>query len=225
MDADLQDQPEEIIKLYNKAREGYDVVFARRKARKDGFFKKWLSRIFYRFFDLFVDGTTDSTVANFGIYSRKVIDNFKKLRERSRLFPLFIRWLGFETAYVDVEHGARPVGKSAYTFSKKLNLARDTVISMSNKPLKLAIKFGFLISFLAFLYGMVLIAKYLAWGIPVQGWTSMMVSLYFVGGLLLLMAGVLGMYIGKIFDEVKNRPLYIVAEMAGGREERTGPDQ
>jgi dolichol-phosphate mannosyltransferase len=137
------------------------------------------------------------------------------MRERSRLFPLFIRWLGFKTAYVDVDHGERNSGKSAYTFSKKINMAMDAVISMSNKPLKLSIKIGFLLSFFSLLYGLFLIIKYLVWGIPVLGWTSMMVSIYFLSGLLLSMAGILGLYIGKVFDEVKNRPLYAIDETIG----------
>jgi dolichol-phosphate mannosyltransferase len=219
MDGDLQDKPEEIPKLYQKAAEGHDVVFARRKKRKDHFLTTMSSKLFYKTFDLFVEGKTDSTAANFGIYSRNVIDNFKKMRERSRLFPLFIRWLGFEAAYVDVEHGERNSGKSAYTFSRKINLALDTIISMSNKPLKISIKLGFFISFISFLFGLWLIFKYLVWGIPVMGWTSLMVSLYFLGGLLLSMVGIVGMYIGKVFDEVKNRPLYVIAEITGSEDE------
>jgi glycosyltransferase involved in cell wall biosynthesis len=215
MDGDLQDKPEEIIKLYNKTGEGYDVVFARRHQRKDSFPKKLASRLFYKVLNLLTEDRSDPTVANFGIYSRKVIDYFKQMRERSRLFPLFIRWLGFKTAYVDVDHGERNSGKSAYTFSKKINMAMDAVISMSNKPLKLSIKIGFLLSFFSLLYGLFLIIKYLVWGIPVLGWTSMMVSIYFLSGLLLSMAGILGLYIGKVFDEVKNRPLYAIDETIG----------
>jgi glycosyltransferase involved in cell wall biosynthesis len=215
MDGDLQDRPEEIINLYRKASEGYDVVFARRQVRKDTFFRNICSRMFYKFFDLLAGSKTDATVANFGIYSRKVIDSFNKIQEHSRLFPLFIRWLGFNTAYIDVEHAERSTGKSAYTFRKKLDLALDTIVSMSNKPLKISIKLGLLISFLSFLYGIFTIMKYLLWGVPVMGWTSLMVSLYFIGGLLLSILGVLGIYIGKIFDEVKNRPLYIIAEKVG----------
>ncbi|NIM10827.1 MAG: glycosyltransferase [Candidatus Aminicenantes bacterium] len=215
MDGDLQDRPEEITKLYQKAREGYDVVFARRQVRKDKFFKKITSKLFYKILDRLVDGRTDPTVANFGIYSRKVVDYFKKMRERSRLFPLFIRWLGFKTAYVVVKHGERTSGKSAYNFSKKIKLALDTIISMSNKPLSLSIKLGFIIALISFLYGLILVIRYLGWGIPVLGWTSMMVSIYFLGGLLLSMAGILGLYIGKIFDEVKNRPLYVIDDIVG----------
>ncbi len=219
MDGDLQDRPEEIINLYHKALEGYEVVFARRLVRKDTLYRKLCSRMFYKFFDLLAGTKTDAAVANFGIYSRKVIDSFNKMREHSRLFPLFVHWLGFNTAYIDVEHSERSTGKSAYTFGKKLDLALDTIISMSNKPLKISVKLGLLLSFLSFLYGVFIIMKYLLWGVPVMGWTSLMVSLYFIGGLLLSTLGVLGIYIGKIFDEVKNRPLYIIAEKVGDENE------
>jgi dolichol-phosphate mannosyltransferase len=121
--------------------------------------------------------------------------------------------LGFEAAYVDVEHGARVSGRSAYSISKRVNLALYTIISMSNKPLKLAVKFGFLLSFFSLMGGIYLAVRHLIWSIPVQGWTSLMVTLCFLGGLLFLMGGVLGLYIGKIFDEVKNRPLYIIDEV------------
>lgn len=221
MDGDLQDRPEEITDLYNKALEGYDVVFARRHMRKDTFSRKICSRMFYTLFD-FLAGTgnkTDAAIANFGIYSRKVIDSFNKMQEHSRLFPLFIRWLGFNTAYIDVEHGERSAGKSAYTFRKKLDLALDTIISMSNKPLKISVKLGLLLSLLSFLYGVFIIVKYLLWGVPVMGWASLIVSLYFIGGTVLSTLGVLGIYIGKIFDEVKNRPLYIIAEKVGEENE------
>lgn len=219
MDGDLQDRPEEIIHLYHKALEGHEIVFARRKIRKDTLYKTLSSKIFYKFFDFLAGTKTDASVANFGIYSRKVIDNFNEMTEHSRLFPLFIHWLGFNTAYIDVEHAERRTGKSAYTFGKKLDLAVDTIISMSNKPLKISIKVGLLLSFLSFLYGVFLIIKYLVGGAPVIGWTSLTVSLYFIGGLLLSILGLLGIYIGKIFDEVKNRPLYIISEIIGGENE------
>jgi glycosyltransferase involved in cell wall biosynthesis len=219
MDGDLQDRPEKIFNLYNKALEGYEVVFARRQVRKDTLCKRFCSRMFYKLFDLMAGTKTDAAAANFGIYSRKVIDSFNIMREHSRLFPLFIHWLGFKTAYIDVEHAERSAGKSAYTFGKKLGLALDTIISMSNKPLKISVTLGLLISFLSFLYGGFIIIKYLLWGVPVMGWTSLMVSLYFIGGLLLSILGILGIYMGKIFDEVKNRPLYIIDEIIGGENE------
>jgi dolichol-phosphate mannosyltransferase len=215
MDGDLQDRPEEIINLYRKASEGYDVVFARRVRRKDAFLKRLCSALFYKLFDLLAGTRSDPTVASFGIYSRQVIDYFNKMQEHSRVFAMFVRWLGFKTAFVDVEHAQRTVGKSAYSFSKKLDLAIDAIVSMSNNPLKLSIKLGFFLSILALLYGVVIVIKYFILGIPVMGWTSLIVSIYFLGGLLLSTLGILGLYIGKIYDEVKNRPLYVIKDKVG----------
>lgn len=213
MDGDLQDRPEEITRLYQKAvGESCDIVFARRKKRKDNLLKRLSSKLFYLVLNKLSDSHIDSQVANFGIYSQKVIENFRKMREQNRLFLLFIDWLGFESHYIDVEHEMRSSGKTAYSFYKRLSLAVNAIISMSNKPLKMAVTFGFFISSAAFLYGIFIVLRYFISGIPVVGWTSLMVSLWFVGGLIFSLLGFLGLYIGRVFDEVKFRPLYIIKE-------------
>ena len=215
MDCDLQDQPEEVEKLYNKANEGFDIVLARRAERKDSVFRKLLSKVFIKVYIYFTEVDIDNSVANFGMYSRRVISSCKKLREQNRNFPLAIKWLGFSIVYVNVEHSKRFAGKSSYSFYKMLNLAIDAIISQSNKPLRLSIKLGFIMSLSSFIYGSFLIIRYFVNDIDVQGWTSMMVSLFFIAGLLLANMGLLGLYIGKIFDETKNRPLYIIKEILG----------
>ena len=212
MDCDLQDQPEEIVKLYNKAIEGYDIVFGRRAERKDTFFKKLSSKLFYKVYDYFTESKIDNTIANFSIISEKVLNTLKKMREQNRTYPLFVNWVGFKRTEINIEHSSRDEGKSSYTLSKLINLAIDSIVSQSNKPLKLSIKFGFVVSFLSLIYGVLLIVRYLISGVPVEGWTSVMVSIYFIGGLLFANMGILGLYIGKIFDETKNRPIYIVQE-------------
>lgn len=212
MDCDLQDQPEEIIKLYNKAQEGYDVVFGRRHERKDSTFKQLGSTVFYKILDYFTESKVDSSIANFSIVSSKVIDELKKLKEQNRLYPLFINWLGFKRADINIEHASREEGKSSYTFSKLINLALDGIVSQSNKPLKMAIKFGFLMSFFSLMYATWLVVRFFIFSVPVEGWTSVMVSIYFIGGLLFANMGLLGLYIGKTFDETKNRPLYVIQE-------------
>jgi len=215
MDCDLQDQPEEIPKLYAATKKGYDIVWGRRIDRQDNFLKKLRSRLFYRVLDYFTDQKSDPLVANFGIFSTKVIENYRAMREQNRTFPLFVRWLGFSSLKVDVNHSLRFSGASSYTFSKAFSLAMDSIVSQSNKPLKLAIKLGFTISVFSILYGLYLIARYFIFTIPVQGWTSVMVSLYFLSGLLLANMGIIGIYIGKVFDEAKQRPLYVVKETVG----------
>lgn len=212
MDCDLQDQPEEIIKLYNKALEGYDIVFGRRAERKDSFLKKLSSTLFYKVYDYFTESKIDNSIANFSIISKKVLNNLNKLKEQNRSYPLFVNWVGFKRTEINIEHSQREEGKSSYTFTKLMNLAIDSIVSQSNKPLKLSIKFGFIVAFLSLFYGIVLILRYFIFSIPVEGWTSVMVSIYFIGGLLFANMGILGLYIGKIFDETKNRPIYLIQE-------------
>jgi len=212
MDCDLQDQPEEIIKLYNKAQEGYDIVFGRRAIRNDSFFKKLGSKIFYKIYDYFTESNIDNTIANFSIISNKVVLELRKIREQNRSYPLFVNWIGFKRIDIDINHAKREIGKSSYSLKKLLNLAIDSIVSQSNKPLILSIKFGFMISFFSIFYGLWLIVRYFTQSIPIEGWTSVMVSIFFIGGLLFANMGFIGLYIGKIFDETKNRPLYLIQE-------------
>ena len=137
MDCDLQDVPEEIEKLYHKAIEGYDVVLARRTARKDSFFKRFFSRSFYRVLSYLSGVKYDPRVANFGIYKRQVIDTINALPEKNRYFPSMIKWVGFKQTGVEVKHSERAEGTSSYNFKKLLNLSLDIVLAYSDKPLRL----------------------------------------------------------------------------------------
>ncbi len=212
MDCDLQDRPEEIPNLYAKALEGYEVVFGKRVIRQDSWLKRTSSRLFYKVYDYLADRTSDHTIANFSISSAKVIESFRTMREQNRLFPLFIQWMGFPTASIPIQHHERKDGKSAYHFGKLISLATDVLISQSNKPLRLSIQFGFLISLISFIYGLYLFIRYFFLAEPVHGWTSVMVSIYFIGGLIFFNFGVLGLYLGKVFNETKARPLYLIQE-------------
>lgn len=219
MDCDLQDQPEEIIKLYNRAQEGFDIVWARRVERKDTFCKRLNSKLFHIIYDYLTEKKSDSAIANFSIVSNRVILAWKKLREQNRNYPLFIEWLGFDSTAIDVEHACRSEGKSSYTMKKLIAFAIDSIVSQSNKPLKLSIQFGFLVSLSSFVFALYLILRYFLSGIPVAGWTSVMVSIYFIGGLLFANMGFLGLYIGKIFDESKGRPIYIIEDLTFKKED------
>lgn len=212
MDCDLQDQPEEIPRLYVKTREGFDVVFARRAVRQDNWFKRTSSRIFSAVLNYFTDQRSDPAVGNFGVYNRKVIENFCRMKESVRVFVPFIRWLGFPAAYVEVEHASRFSGQSSYTFYKLMHLAVDAIIAHSNRPLRISIKFGFLLALISFVVGFIFLVRYFLYSIPVAGWTSVIVSIYFLAGLFFINIGLIGLYIGRIYDEVKGRPLYVVAE-------------
>ncbi len=210
MDCDLQDRPEEIPRLYAKAQEGYDVVLAKRKNRQHSFLKKLTSHLFYKVFNYLADLNYDSEVGNFRIISRRVLSNFCLLREQLRFFGGLVDWMGFPTASIEVKHDPRLEGKSTYTFKKLWKLATDTIIAYSDKPLRLSIKIGFIISLCAFFYGSYIIIRAILFGSPVMGWSSLIVSLYFLGGIIISILGIIGIYLGKTFDEVKKRPLYIV---------------
>ncbi len=212
MDCDLQDRPEEIIRLYNKAQEGFDVVFSRRAVRKDTFLKKLSSIVFYWIYGYFTGGALDGTICNFSISKRLVMDNYQRMGDQNRAFILFIRWMGFRTAVIDIDHAERPCGKSSYTLRKQLRLASEVITTQSNKPLILSIKVGFTVSLVAFLYALFVVVRYFVHGISVSGWTSLIVSVWFVGGIILAQLGILGLYIGYVFDQTKARPLYIVRE-------------
>lgn len=209
LDCDLQDQPEEIKKLYFKIQEGYDIVLGRRMNRDDKMIKKILSKFFFKVYNYFTEANIDRTIGNFCIYSRDVIESFKKLREKEKALILFINWLGYNVTTVDLEHSRRMKGKSSYTLNKMINLAINNIVSQSNKPLRLSIKFGFTISFLSLIYGIILIIRHYTQNV-LLGWTSVMVSIFFIGGLLFANMGLIGLYIGKIFDETKDRPTYII---------------
>lgn len=226
MDCDLQDRPEEIPRLYAKAQEGYDVVLARRgKRSSDAPLKRLASRLFYRLFSWLADTEYDGDAGNFRIVSRKVVANCRRMREQLRFFGGLVNWMGFPTASIDVQHAARHEGRSTYTFGKLWRLAGDTIIAYSDKPLRLSIRFGFLMSFLAFAGGIYITIEALLYGSPVVGWPSLFVSLYFLGGIIIMILGIMGIYLGKTFDEAKKRPLYIVSKttFAGQPEEWRQP--
>lgn len=210
MDCDLQDQPEELVKLYQKAQEGYDIVVGRRALRQDSFFKKVSSKLFYMVFAYFTGSKIDNRIGNFGIYSRKVIRSLSALKEQNRSFGLFALWVGFRRIEVNIEHASRPQGKSSYTLKRMVGLAVDSIVAHSNKLLRISIKLGFILSATSLLYTLWLVVTYFVWATPVEGWTSLMVSVYFTAGLIIGSIGVVGLYVGKIFDEVKGRPLYII---------------
>ena len=212
MDCDLQDQPEEIPNLYAKAMEGYDIVYARRIHNQFGWWKRMSSRMFHYVFDWLSGMKTDKTVANFGIYSRQVIEEFNKMPEVARSMTSLMYYLGFCVGTVDVEHGKRAEGKSSYSLSKLLKLSFDVIIANSNKPLHIAVGAGFGLSAISILIAIYnVIARWIGI-ILVEGYTTTIFSIWFVGGLLLMMMGVLGLYIGKIFDQVKGRQLFIVKD-------------
>jgi dolichol-phosphate mannosyltransferase len=218
MDCDLQDQPSEIPKLLKKAREGYDVVLARRVLRQDGFFKKLSSIIFYHVLSWLTGMKHDPTIANFGIYSRKVIDAINSMPESIRYFPTMVRWVGFQTTSVSVEHAKRKKGETSYNFKRLLNLALDICLAYSDKPLRLVVGTGFIISFLGFIFAAITIMQALRGEILVLGYASLIVSTWLLSGLVIFIIGVVGLYVGKCFEGIKRRPSFIISEKIGKKD-------
>ena len=218
MDCDLQDRPETIPELYQKAQEGYDVVFARREGRKDSAITKFLSKCFYKVYDYFTDGTFDSSICNFSISKRKVIDYYCRMREQNRAYTMFIRWLGFKQTAIDMPADERFEGKSSYNLKRKLKMAFEIITSQSNKPLLFSVKLGFVSAFLALIYIIYLVFREIILGDVLVGWTSIVASIYLMGGIILCAIGVVGIYVGNIFNEAKNRPLYVIDECLNAKE-------
>ena len=212
MDCDLQDRPEEIPNLYNKAQEGFDTVFAQRVERKDKFTKRLSSTLFNATFAFLTDQEQDKTVGNFGIYSRKVINAVLSMGDSVRWFPIMVKWVGFNIGYLPVEHSERAEGKSSYSLRRLLSVASDNMVAFSNKPLRLMLQFGFIVVVLSIIIALFYLIRYLSGGIEVDGFTTMVISMWLLGGLMIMLIGMTGIYIGKIFDKTKERPLYIIRE-------------
>lgn len=210
MDCDLQDQPEEISRLYDKAKEGYDIVLARRGDRQDSALKRLTSWLFYKLFSYLTDVKYDGETGNFRIMSRAVVVNLQRMREQLRFFGALVHWLGFPSATIVVEHAKRVNGKSSYTLSKRWKLGIEAIIAYSDKPLRVAVRLGFSMAVLSFFYGAYILIYSVLNQSPIPGWSSLIVSLYFIGGIIIAILGILGVYVGKTFDESKKRPLYII---------------
>ena len=212
MDCDLQDAPEAIEALYARAREGYDLVFAQRINRRDTLFKRAFSRAFYGLLSYLTGARYDASTANFGVFSARAIAAVNALPERDRFFPLMVRWPGLPTAFVPVAHGERTVGTSSYNLRKLVRLAIEIILSYSDKPLRLVAKAGLLFSAAAFLLAIFSIYRYAHHEVAVAGYTSIIASVWLLGGITIFCIGVVGLYVGRNFNELKGRPYYMVSE-------------
>lgn len=212
MDCDMQDQPKEIERLYRKAQEGYDVVLARREVRIDSFFKKLSSKVFYKVFNYLAGIEINNEIANFGIYNRKVIKSILNINDSIKFFPLFVNWVGYRTTTLSVEHSSREDGKSSYSMSRLVSLAFNVIVSFSDKPLKIFVGFGACISFLAVLVAAYFMVNYFQGKITEPGFSSLILSIWFLSGVIISCIGIVGIYLGKTFNQTKNRPVFIIDE-------------
>jgi dolichol-phosphate mannosyltransferase len=212
MDCDLQDRPEEIAALYAKAQEGYDIVFAEREVRQDGWFKRNSSRAFIALLNWLSGADYDYRTANFGIYSRAVIDAVRSMGDRARFFPVMVRWAGFRRTSIPVQHDARGNGGSSYTLKKLVKLALDIMLSYSDKPLRLVATAGIVISLIALAMTAFSLYRYIHGDVTVAGYTSVIASMWLLAGVMLFCMGIIGLYVGRVFESVKSRPHFIVRE-------------
>lgn len=212
MDCDLQDQPEEIPALLERALRGYDAVFARRIVRQDGPLKRLSSWGFHRVLSYMTDVPHDHTTANFGAFSRKAIDTVNGMPESDRCFPLMVRWTGLPMTSVDVTHAQRAGGESSYNIRRMIRLAINIILSYSDKPLRLVVKIGLLFAALSFVIVAWSIYRYVVGDIAVAGFTSIVASIWLLGGVMVSCVGIVGLYVGRIFGDVKRRPYYVIGE-------------
>ena len=211
IDSDLQDPPEVIPELVKKWRDGNDVVNARRIKRKgEGFLKKITSHIYYRLLFFISDIKIPMDTGDFRLLNRNALDAISQLREKHRYMKGLFAWVGFKQQEIQYEREARYKGKTKWSFFGLFNLAFDGLTSFSILPLRLASTVGFLSALFGFFYGVMIIIKKIFFHEPVVGFTSLVVLVTFFGGIQLLSIGIIGEYIGRIFNETKNRPLYIV---------------
>lgn len=225
MDCDLQDVPEDIPALVDAmAQKQVNAVLGRRVDRKDPFFKRLSSILFGKVYGYLTDAKLDSAIANFGVYDRRVIDAVLSMGDAHKNFSLFVRWVGFKTAAVPVTHAARTSGKSSYTFRKLTRFAFDSILSFSDKPLRLMVGTGFFIATVSFLIGLFFLILGLFGQYGVLGYASLIVSIWFFAGIQLFFLGVVGVYISKTFNQTKDRPIFIIDQILNDSKAQGAPE-
>jgi glycosyltransferase involved in cell wall biosynthesis len=217
MDGDLQDPPELIEDFLRKWREGYDVVYAVRRTRKgESRFKLFTARAFYRIIKRLTKIAIPLDTGDFRLMSRRAVEAVRRLPERHRFLRGMVSWVGFNQAAIEYDRDVRYAGETKYPLSKMLRFAMDGITSFSDVPLRFASYFGFTVSVIAFVYAVIVIVLKMFSLKPVfytPGWASTIVAVLFLGGVQLMSLGILGEYLGRVYDEVKGRPLYIISDI------------
>ena len=219
LDADLQDPPEEIPKMVEKWKEGFKIVFAERVSRKEGVCRRMLFHLFYKIFVFISDLPVVINSGVFGLMDRVVVNHLLNMEERNRYIPGLQGWIGFETATIYYERQERQAGRPKQTLQRLMKYALNAIFSFSNKPLRVSFFIGFATTVFFSVYGIVLIVMRILGMNVVRGFTTPTVAIFFIGGLLLISNGIMGEYIARIYDEVKRRPLYIIAKKTARKED------
>jgi dolichol-phosphate mannosyltransferase len=220
MDSDLQDRPEVIPGLYRKALEGNDVVFVSRNNRPEKYYYIFAQKLFYATLRILSGIKFDSRQANFSIINRKVVEAFNEFPENARFYGSTILWLGFKRDSLIADHGERFSGKPSYTFRKRLNLAIDIILAYSDRPLFFAVNSGLFISISSVFMFFWLLYRKLNYGFSVQGWTSVIALILLIGGMILTVIGIIGVYLSRVYREVKRRPLFVISESVNQSREK-----
>lgn len=216
IDADLQDPPELIVDMYAKFKEGFDIVYAKRISRKkESFLKKATSKGFYRVMSALSDVEVPLDTGDFRLLSRRVVDEINALEEHNRYFRGLTHWVGFNVGYVEFHRDERFAGETKYNYVKLFKLAFDAILSFSYKPLKIFSLIGLWVSFLSFLMLVYLTVGKLFGRPAIEGWTSLVAIMLFCFGILMIQVSIIGEYVGRIYEEVKNRPLFIIGRKEG----------
>jgi len=216
IDADLQDPPEVLPDMAALWKEGYDVVYGKRKERKgESFFKEWSAKLFYRFINSMVPIDLPVDTGEFRLIDRKVCDAVNRLGEKHRYMRGLVSWVGFRQVAYEYVRVERFAGVTKYPLRKMLSFAMDAITAFSYKPLKLATSLGFTISLFSFIYMLIILWQWLFTDTTITGWASTVSLILFTQGIVLMILGLMGEYIGRIFEEIKNRPVYIVREVLG----------
>lgn len=211
IDGDLQDPPELIYDLYNKYKEGYEVVYAKRKERKgESFLKKVTAKLFYRVLKRMTSINIPVDTGDFRLIDKKVVDYLRKMPEQNKFLRGQIAWLGFRQTEVLFSRDKRKYGKTGYSISKMLHFAIDGITGFSDKPLQFVTKLGFTISFVSFLIILYAVFSHFVLNRTITGWTSLIISSMFIGGVQLISIGIIGEYINRMNKNILNRPLYII---------------
>jgi len=213
IDADLQDPPEVIADLYEKMKEGYEVVYAKRRKRDgESKFKLWTAKLFYRILAKITSTNIPVDTGDFRIIDSKIVKVLKKMPEKNKFLRGQIAWIGFNQTYVEYDRANRNAGDTGYTVRKMLHFALDGITAFSDLPLKLVTYFGFIVSFIAFLIMLYALYSRFILDDYAQGWTSLILSILFIGGVQMIAIGIIGEYLSRMNSNIRDRPLYIVRD-------------